>query len=145
MCPIPDEWDKHVAEFFGAVATAQEYRTVLNSMTKPRIRAAETFAIRWAQHAVRENSPMLLASALLAGSVREPVFPGWDDATYSIAAVIRAIEVASWNPDEVSDLVEGVLDSSRLDRFVRMMGYETPILEVAGLSERFGPEGWQIL
>jgi len=140
----PSEQDRRAAKFFEQVRTAEDYQQILDSMTKSRIRAAETFAMRWAQLAVREHNPEVLLAALLAASVGEPVSAGWDDATYSLAAVIRASQIMACDARRVGGSAEQLVGKCRIERFYRMAEYKTPILEVAGLREFQGATGWQI-
>ena len=142
--PIPSEWDVAVATIFDAISSPADYSRVLASMSTERNGRAETFATRRAQQAVRELSPSLLRSAILAASVRAPVARGWDDATYAVASIIRACQVAHWELAPLVDEVATLIGEARAGRFHEIAAYETPILEVAGMRERTGPQGWEL-
>jgi hypothetical protein len=142
---ITTPWDSAVASLFACLSSRDDYSTLLQSMTKARIHAAEIFATRWAQHAVRSRQEGLMRSALLAASVRTPVPVGWDDATYPLAVVIRAMEVAGWDARHLAESLAELVDPPRATRFLEMLEYQSPILKVAGLTERDGPFGWEVL
>lgn len=141
---IPVEWDRDVAALFLGLTSPRAYTELVSSLTEGRTQAAETFAVRWAQHAVQVRLEQVLHPAVLAASVRTPVRAGSDDATPALAVVVRAIQISSWDAQAIVDWASGVLDSARLKRLVRMTEYETPVLEVAGLTESMGPDGWRI-
>jgi hypothetical protein len=140
----PCQGNTQVARLFSGIRTAREYDALLETMTKPRIRASEAFAGHWAQRAVRRGEPDELRPALLAASVRGPVERGWDDATYPLAVVIRASQVRGWDTLCLLDGVRHVLDDSRVQRVLRMARYETPVLDVAGLTESGDLEHWEV-
>lgn len=142
--PIPAEWDEAVAAVFDAISSPSDYLRLLASMSTERNGRAETFASRRAQQAVRLSSPGLLRSAILAASVRAPVSRGWDDATYAVAAVIRACQVAHWEFGPLVDELAAVIGEARIGRLHEVAAYKTPILDVAGMHERTGPHGWEL-
>lgn len=142
--PIPAECDEAVAAMFDAISSPSDYSQLLATMSTERKGRAEAFAARRAQQAVRSSSRGLLRSAILAASVRAPVSLGWDDATYAVASVIRACQVAHWEFGPLVDEVATVVGEARVGRLHEMAAYKTPILDVAGMHERTGPHGWEL-
>ncbi len=143
--PVPCGWDERVGAALKSIGSASGFGRAAASTNDTRAAAAQLYALRAAEHAVRRADASGLRSALIAACLSEPSGDGRDQSIPAIGAVLRSAELVEGCVAGLLEEVAPLLDSPRIERMRLVAPRGVVELAAAGLEEAVGPDGFAYL